>query len=116
MVSSIVILNKLTGPHLSLVAPRIVSYKLKIFDSAFTANIDGIARLFELGLASPCDVSDDWGYTPLHYDVDKGHMNQCRFLSKAGARPDITDLDENNVTDLATRSSQKRYRLMKQLS
>ena len=100
MVSSIVISNQLTGPQLSLVAPRIVSYKSKIFESAFAGNIDGIATLFELGLASPCDVSDDWGCTPLHYAVDKGHMNLCRFLLKAGARPDITDLDENSVTDL----------------
>ncbi|KAL2048490.1 hypothetical protein N7G274_000402 [Stereocaulon virgatum] len=101
MVSSIVISNQLTSPHLSLVAPRIVAYKFKIIDSAFAGSVDGITRLFELRLASSCDLSDDYGCTPFHYVVDKGHMYLCRFLLKAEARPDITDLDDNSVIDFA---------------
>ena len=100
MISSIIISNQLSGPRVSLIAPRVVSARSEIFVQAFAGNVNGVAALFERGLASPYDVSDDWGFTPLHYAVDKGHMDLCRFLLKAGARPEITDLDDSSVTDL----------------
>lgn len=101
MISSVIISNRLCGPQVSLVAPRVVSNTSDIMFHAFSGNIDGIARLFELGLASPFDITDNFGYTALHYAVDQGHIDLCRFLLNAGARPEITDLDENTVTDIA---------------
>ena len=51
---------------MSLVFPRIVPIDSKIMSYAFAGNMDGIARLFEQGLASPFDVSSNYGYTALH--------------------------------------------------
>ncbi|KAL8789633.1 MAG: hypothetical protein Q9213_001069 [Squamulea squamosa] len=31
----------------------------------------------------------------------RGHLDLCRFLLKAGARPEITDIEEKSVTDMA---------------
>lgn len=101
MISSTISTNRLSGPQLSLIVPRVVANTSDIFFHAFAGNIDGIARLFDSGLASPCDISEKYGFTPLHYAVDSGHIQLCHFLLRAGARPDITDLDENSVTDLA---------------
>lgn len=66
MISSIIVSNQLCGPQVSLVAPRVVSNTSDIMFHAFAGNIDGIARLFELGLASPFDITDNFGYTALH--------------------------------------------------
>ena len=66
MISSVIISNRLCGPQVSLVAPRVVSNTSDIMFHAFSGNIDGIARLFELGLASPFDITDNFGYTALH--------------------------------------------------
>ena len=66
MISSVIVSNRLCGPQLSLVAPRIVPRTSDIMSYAFAGNIDGIARLFELRLASPFDVSENFGYTALH--------------------------------------------------
>ena len=101
MVSSLIITNRVCGPQVSLVIPRVVSHTSEIFFHAFSGNIDGVMKLLQAGLASPCDTNENWGYTPLHYAVDRGHMDLCRLLLKAGARPDITDLEENSVTDIA---------------
>lgn len=101
MVSSLLVSNSVSGPQLSLVVPRVVSNTSDIFFHAFSGNIDGVAKLLQSGLASPCDISDLFGYTPLHYAVDRGHMNLCRFLLQAGARPQITDSEGNSVTDTA---------------
>ena len=101
MVSSLLVSNSVCGPQLSLVVPRVVSNTSDIFFHAFSGNIDGVAKLLQSGLASPCDISDLFGYTPLHYAVDRGHLNLCRFLLQAGARPQITDSEGNSVTDTA---------------
>ena len=101
MISSLIVSNRLSGPQLSLVVPRVVSNTSDIFFHAFTGNIDGVAKLLQSGLASPCDISDGWGYTALHYAVERGHMDLCRFLLQAGARPQITDTEGNSVTDKA---------------
>ena len=101
IISSVIISNKLNGPQLSLVVPRVVPSTSDIFFHTFAGNIEGVARLFQAGLASPNDISDSWGYTPLHYAVDRGHIDLCRFLLKAGARSDIIDIQESSVTDLA---------------
>ena len=101
MVSTIIISNQVSGPQLSLVTPRVVSHISEIFGHAFQGNIDAVAKVFQLGLASPCDISSSYGYTPLHYAVDNGHMDLCRFLLNAGARASITDFAENSVNDLA---------------
>lgn len=66
MISSVIVSNRLCGPQLSLVAPRVVSNTSEIMFHAFAGNIEGIARLFELGLASPFDTNDKFGYTALH--------------------------------------------------
>lgn len=66
MISSVIVSNRLCGPQLSLVAPRVVPSSSDIMFHAFAGNIDGIARLFELGLASPFDISENFGYTALH--------------------------------------------------
>ena len=101
MVSSYITSNRLSGPQVSLAVPRIVSNKSDIFSYAFAGDIDGITKLLRAGLASACDISNVWGYTPLHYAVEKGHIDVCRFLLKAGARPEITDTQDNSVTDIA---------------
>ena len=101
MVSSFIVSNRLNGPQLSLVVPRIVPHASDIFFQASAGNLDGVANLLRTGLASPCDIDHRWGYTPLHYAVDKGHLSLCRLLLSAGARADITDSDENTVTDIA---------------
>ena len=66
MISSVMVSNRLCGPQLSLVVPRVVPSTSDIMSYAFAGNIDGIARLFELRLASPFDVSENFGYTALH--------------------------------------------------
>ena len=66
MISSVIVSNRLCGPQLSLVVPRVVPSTSDIMSYAFAGNIDGIARLFELRLASPFDVSENFGYTALH--------------------------------------------------
>ena len=66
MISSVIVSNRLCGPQLSLVAPRIVSNTSDIMFHAIAGNLDGIARLFERGLASPFDVTHNFGYTALH--------------------------------------------------
>ena len=66
MVSSVIISNRLCGPQVSLVAPRVVSNTSDIMFHAFAGNVDGIAKLFELSLASPFDMTDNFGYTALH--------------------------------------------------
>ncbi|KAL9598866.1 MAG: hypothetical protein Q9219_004206 [cf. Caloplaca sp. 3 TL-2023] len=101
MVSSVLISNHVNGPQVSLVAPRIVSNTSDIFLQSFAGNIDGVAKLLQSGLASSCDINGMWGYTPLHYALDRGHMNLCRFLLKAGARAEITDMSDSSVTDMA---------------
>ncbi|KAL8927043.1 MAG: hypothetical protein Q9208_002589 [Pyrenodesmia sp. 3 TL-2023] len=72
-----------------------------IFALCVAGNISEIAKLLGSGLASPCDVRASWGYTPLHIAVDRGHLSLCRFLLEAGAHPEICDLEENSVRDLA---------------
>lgn len=101
MVSSVIRSNAIHGPQLSLVVPRIVPDTSEIFALSVAGNINAIAKLLGSGLASPCDVSASWGYTPLHTAVDRGHLDLCRFLLRAGARAEITDLEENSVCDLA---------------
>ena len=101
MVSSLITSNYLGGPQISLVVPRIVENTSEIFFHAFAGNIDGVAKLLEAGVASPRDISHTWGYTALHYAVDRGHMELCRFLLKAGASADITDIQDHSVTDMA---------------
>lgn len=66
MISSVIVSNRLGGPQLSLVSPRVVSNTSDIMFHALTGNTDGVARLFELGLASPFDITDNFGYTALH--------------------------------------------------
>ena len=66
MISSVIVSNRLCGPQVSLVAPRVVSNTSEIMFHAFAGNIDGVARLFEIGLASPFDITDNYGYTALH--------------------------------------------------
>ena len=66
MISSVIVSNRLCGPQLSLVVPRVVPSTSDIMSYAFAGNIDGIARLFESRLASPFDVSENFGYTALH--------------------------------------------------
>ena len=65
-ISSIIVSNRLSGPQLSLVALRVVPSISEIMSLAIAGNIDGIARLFELGLASPFDITDNYGYSALH--------------------------------------------------
>ncbi|KAL8773915.1 MAG: hypothetical protein Q9209_001345 [Squamulea sp. 1 TL-2023] len=101
VVSSVLLSNRVDGPRLTLVIPRVVSNTSDIFFHAFSGNIDAIAKLFQAGLASPCDISGMWGYSALHYALDRGHLDLCRFLLKAGARPEITDIEERSVTDMA---------------
>ena len=101
MVSSVLVSNHVNGPQLSLVIPRVVPNTSDIFFQAFAGNIDAVAKLLRSGLASPCDVSGMWGYTPLHYALDRGHMDLCRFLLKAGARAEITDIEDSSATDMA---------------
>lgn len=72
-----------------------------MFFYSIEGNIGGLAKLFQAGLASPLDIARQFGYTPLHYAVDRGHIDLCRFLLKAGAKPAITDAEDNSVTDLA---------------
>ena len=66
MISSVIVSNRLCGPQVSLVAPRVVSNTSDIMYHAFAGNIDGVARLFESGLASPFDITCNYGYTALH--------------------------------------------------
>ena len=66
IISSVIVSNRLSGPQLFLVSPRIVSNTSNIMFHALMGNIDGVARLFELGLASPFDITDNFGYTALH--------------------------------------------------
>ncbi|KAL8832371.1 MAG: hypothetical protein Q9170_004907 [Blastenia crenularia] len=101
MISSFITSNHVDGPQLSLVALRIVSDSSAIFSLASTGNTDTLAQLLQSGLASPRDVSATWGYTPLHCALDHGRTDLCRFLLDAGARADITDIEENSVIDLA---------------
>ena len=70
MISSVIISNRLSGPQLSLVVPRVVPRTSDIMFHAIAGNIDGIARLFELGLASPFDVTDNYGYSALHVSIN----------------------------------------------
>ena len=65
MISSVIVSNRLCGPQLSLVVPSVVPNTSDIMSYALAGNIDGIARLFELRLASPSDVSENFGYTAL---------------------------------------------------
>lgn len=101
VVSSVILSNRIDGPQLSLVVPRIVPNTSDIFALCVAGNISAIAKLLGSGLASPCDMSASWGYTPLHTAVDRGHLDLCRFLLDAGARTEITDMEENSVRDLA---------------
>lgn len=100
MVSSVVS-NSLDGPQLSLCVPRIIPNESDVFNYSIDGNINGLKKLFQAGLASPLDIARCFGYTPLHYAVDRGHIDICRFLLKAGAQPAITDAEDNSVTDLA---------------
>ena len=59
MMSSLIVSSRLSGPQLPLVMPRLVSNTSDIFFHDFTGNIDGVAKLLQSGLASPCDISDD---------------------------------------------------------
>ena len=72
-ISSVIVSSRLCGPQVSLVVPRVVPSTSDIMSYAFTGNIDGIARLFDLRLASPFDVSENFGYTALHVSD-----NMCR--------------------------------------
>ena len=101
MISSIIVSNSISGPQVSLVVPRVIPNSADIFFYTCEGDVDGVAKLLRAGLASPFDISKRWGYTPLHYAVDRGHVDLCRLLLKAGARPEITDADESSVTDLA---------------
>ncbi len=54
------------SPQISLMAPRIISIYSDVFHYAHSGNVNGLVMLFESGLASPHDVSAEWGDTPLH--------------------------------------------------
>ncbi|KAL8752310.1 MAG: hypothetical protein Q9184_005776, partial [Pyrenodesmia sp. 2 TL-2023] len=101
VVSSVILSNRIDGPQLSLVVPRIVPDTSDIFALCVAGNINAVAKLLGSGLASPCDVRASWGYTPVQIAIDRGHWDLCHFLLKAGARMEITDLEENSVPDLA---------------
>ena len=61
MVSSLITTNRVNGPQLSLVIPRVVPYTADIFFHAFGGNIDDVLKLIQSGLASPYDISDVGG-------------------------------------------------------
>ena len=69
MIFSVVVLDRLCGPRVSLILPRVVSNISDIFFLSFAGNVNEVARLFDLGLASPFDISDVFGGTAL--DVSK---------------------------------------------
>ena len=66
MISSIIVSNRLSPLQVSLVVPRVVPCTSEIMFHAIAGNVDGIARLFELGLASPFDITENYGYSALH--------------------------------------------------
>ena len=66
MIPSVIVSNRLCGPQASLIIPKVVPSTSDIMSYAFTGNINGIAPLFELRLASPFDVSEKFGNTALH--------------------------------------------------
>ncbi|KAL8950603.1 MAG: hypothetical protein Q9222_003383 [Ikaeria aurantiellina] len=99
--SSWITSNYVNGPQLCLVVPRVVHFTSEIFYYASTGDIAGAAKLIGSGLASPCDISTNYGHTPLHYAVDRGHMELSRFLLQAGAKDYITDMEGNSVIELA---------------
>ena len=78
VVSSAILVNKLSGPQLSLTTPRIVSYTSDIFLHAMSGNIEGIVTLFEKGLAAPSDVNNLWGYSALHVS-----LKCCKHLTRS---------------------------------
>jgi hypothetical protein len=59
-------LTYMNGPQVSLAMPRIISGNSDVFNFAIQGNLEGIKSLFSKGLASPFDVCESNGRTPLH--------------------------------------------------
>ncbi|KAK3174833.1 hypothetical protein OEA41_002079 [Lepraria neglecta] len=90
--------GRITG---TLMTPRIVPNDSAIFSLHEAGNIGGVAKLFDQGSASPDDIQDQRGFTPLHCAVLRGHPELYKFLISAGAHPSIAAFNKVNVTDQA---------------
>ena len=94
--------DRVGAPQLSLSCMRILPRDNTIFTYAVQGNIRGIKDLFSSGRASPYDMTDNYGWTALHYAVEYGHLNMCEFLVKAaGARSNLMDFGELTAADIA---------------
>ena len=100
-INSILYNNNVTGPQLSLSSVRIVPRNSDIFCLAMEGDTDGMKKLFMKRVASPFDVSHNYGYTALHYAIDYGHVELGGFLLQAGASPEVPDFSGTTALDLA---------------
>jgi ankyrin repeat protein len=62
-----------------------------IFKYARDGNIPGIIEMFKKRKASPNDLSYDGGYSILHFPLELGHIETCKFLLDLGVDPYFED-------------------------
>jgi Ankyrin repeats (3 copies) len=74
-----------------------------IFTFARNGNVGAIIDLFKQRKASPNDVSAEAGQTPLHFALELGHIETCRFLLNIGI--DLYAKDDKGYSDAREVSS-----------
>lgn len=60
------------GPEFTLRLPHVVPESSPIFQLARAGNVQGLAYLFNNGLASPYDIAGESGATVLHVSIQDG--------------------------------------------
>lgn len=69
MIHFVFSVSYMNGPQVSLAAPRVIGGNSDIFTYSIAGNLEGVKSLFDQGLASPFDVCETNGRTPLHVRI-----------------------------------------------
>ncbi|KAL8879987.1 MAG: hypothetical protein Q9192_008118 [Flavoplaca navasiana] len=91
-------------PALNLKVRRAVSEMSELFRLSRFGDVQGVQTLFSAQEASPDDVNLIGGWTALHFAVDHGSVDFCRFLIQQGADPNWEDSTGMSPIEVARRN------------
>ncbi|EKG17698.1 hypothetical protein MPH_05147 [Macrophomina phaseolina MS6] len=100
-VSATFMSSPMGSPSLNLKIRRVVPEVSQLFRLSRYGDAQGLRDLFISGRASPDDVHIRGGWTALHFAVDHGRIEACKFLLDSGADPEWESATGNTPVDMA---------------
>ncbi|KAF4981976.1 hypothetical protein FZEAL_2322 [Fusarium zealandicum] len=101
---SVALSQSVGTPTLNIKVRRPCSETNRLFALSRCEGVDGIRELFSSRAASPDDLDHRGGWSPLHFAVDHGCLNVCKFLLDCGADPDWEDNTGTSSVEVAWRN------------